>query len=116
MDYARFNYVAQPEDHVPYVSPASVPTPFAIEWGYRWYPDEETEKDSSVRCWTAIRKYTNTGRAISRSCEPRSLSEDLGDNAMKSAGYGIENRKRIVPEIVEWTTTGEEGQTYKNAA
>lgn len=35
---------------------------------------------------------------------------------MKSAGYGIENLKRIVPEIVEWTTTGEEGQTYKNAA
>lgn len=65
MDYARFNYVAQPEDHVPYVSPHIGPYDrFAIEWGYRWYPDEETEKDSSVRCWTAIRrKYTNTGKS-----------------------------------------------------
>ena len=48
--------------------------------------------------------------------DPRSLSEDLGDDAMKSAGYGIENLKRIVPDIVKWTTTGEEGQTYKDAA
>ena len=42
--------------------------------------------------------------------------QDLGDNAMKSAAYGIENLKRIVPEIVRWTTTGEAGQTYKEAA
>ena len=120
MDYARFNYVAQPEDHVPYVSPHIGPYDrFAIEWGYRWYPDEETEKrqlrallDSHTE---KIYKYGEE-QSPREAVDPRSLSEDLGDNAMKSAGYGIENLKRIVPEIVEWTTTGEEGQTYKNAA
>ena len=120
MDYARFNYVAQPEDHVPYVSPHIGPYDrFAIEWGYRWYPDEETEKrqlrallDSHTE---KIYKYGEE-QSAREAVDPRSLSEDLGDDAMKSAGYGIENLKRIVPDIVKWTTTGEEGQTYKDAA
>ena len=111
MDYARFNYVAQPEDHVPYVSPHIGPYDrFAIEWGYRWYPDEETEKrqlrallDSHTE---KIYKYGEE-QSPREAVDPRSLSEDLGDNAMKSAVYGIENLKRIVPEIVEWTTNGD---------
>ncbi len=120
MDYARFNYVAQPGDGIEYVSPHIGPYDlFAIEWGYRWFPDEETEKkqlrallDSHT---AAIYKYGEE-QSLREAVDPRSLSEDLGDNAMESAAYGIENLKRIVPEIVRWTTTGEEGQSYKDAA
>ena len=74
MDYARFNYVAQPEDHVPYVSPHIGPYDrFAIEWGYRWYPDEETGKKTAP-CAVGQPYGKNIqirGRAIStRSCRP----------------------------------------------
>ena len=48
--------------------------------------------------------------------DPRSLSEDLGDDAMKSASYGIANLKRIMPNVISWTTTGEQGQTYDEAS
>ena len=48
--------------------------------------------------------------------DPRALSEDLGDDAMKSARYGIENLKRVIPHIVDWTRTGEPGQSYDEAS
>lgn len=120
MDYARFNYVAQPGDGTPYVSPHIGPYDlFAIEWGYRWYPDKETE-EKQLRALldshkSILYKYGEEQTAR-EAVDPRSLSEDLGDNAMKSATCGIENLKRILPEVVEWTTTGKEGQTYKDAA
>ncbi len=120
MDYARFNYVAQPEDSVPHVTPHIGPYDrFAIEWGYRWFPDEETEKKQLRALLDSHReKIYGYGEEQSprEAVDPRSLGEDLGDDAMKSAAYGIENLKRIVPRIVEWTATGEEGQTYEDAA
>lgn len=120
MDYARFNYIAQPEDHVPFVSPHIGPYDMlAIEWGYRWYPNAETEK-KALR--TLLEQHTEKiykygeEQSMREAVDPRSLSEDLGDNAMKSASYGIKNLKRIIPEVIQWTTTGEKGQTYKEAA
>ncbi|MCD8317511.1 MAG: zinc-dependent metalloprotease [Paraprevotella sp.] len=120
MDYARFNYVAQPGDGVPFTSPHIGPYDlFAIEWGYRWYPDDSTEKTQLRALLDShkdkIYKYGEE-QPVREAVDPRSLSEDLGDDAMKSAAYGIENLKRIVPEIIRWTTTGEEGQSYKEAA
>ena len=45
MDYARFNYVAQPEDGVSLLSPHIGPyDKFAIEYGYRWYGKETPEE------------------------------------------------------------------------
>lgn len=120
MDYARFNYVAQPEDGVPPVSPHIGPYDLlAIEWGYRWFPNEEEEKKGLRKLLTehTAQVYRYGEEQVPREAvDPRSLSEDLGDDAMKSAGYGIENLKRIMPEILKWTTTGEEGQSYKEAA
>ena len=48
--------------------------------------------------------------------DPRAQNEDLGDDAVRSSQYGIANLKRIVPEIIKWTTTGEKGQTYEEAS
>lgn len=120
MDYARFNYVAQPEDKVPYVSPHIGPYDrFAIEWGYRWYPDKDSETKGLRALLDSHKEIVyqyGEEQSAREAVDPRCMSEDLGDNAMKSATYGIENLKRIVPEIVKWTTTGKEGQTYKEAA
>ena len=120
MDYARFNYVAQPEDNIVVTSPHIGPYDLmAIEWGYRWFPCEKEAKsklyDFLQQHKGALYRYSEAQSAHT-AIDPRALSEDLGDNAMKSARYGIANLKRIVPEVIARTTTGEPGQSYDEAA
>ncbi len=120
MDYARFNYVAQPGDGVTVMSPNIGPYDFmAIEWGYRWYPKGTDEKhvlnDFLLKHTDRMYRYSETQSRRS-AVDPRALSEDLGDDPVKSAKYGIANLKRIMPNIVSWTRTGEPGQTYDEAA
>jgi hypothetical protein len=110
MDYARFNYVAQPEDHIgaaglyPRIGDYDK---WAIEWGYKWLPGAPTaEAEVPVLNGITIRKLTDKrlwfGTELNPD-DPRSQNEDLGDNAMKASAYGIKNMQRIVPNLVEWT-------------
>ena len=120
MDYARFNYIAQPADGVKALSPHIGPYDLmAIEWGYRWFPNEEIAKVELGKFLQKhdkpLYRYSETQSART-AVDPRAMSEDLGDNAMKAARLGIENLKRIVPNIIKWTTTGEPSQTYDDAA
>ena len=120
MDYARFNYVAQPGDGVQVITPAiGLYDLMAIEWGYRWFPNEEKAEQPLFAFLQKHqgREYRYSEAQNQRTAiDPRALSEDLGDDAMKSARYGIANLKRIVPNIVKWTTTGKPGQTYDDAS
>jgi hypothetical protein len=118
MDYARFNYVAQPEDNIsrqglfPRIGEYDV---WAIEWGYRWTDksEEEDRKESNrliveriganPRLWFGGEGFGN---------DPRSQTEDLSDNSMKASEYGIRNLKRVVKNLPEWTK--EEGDRYQN--
>ena len=122
MDYARYNYVAQPGDGVTAVSPHIGPYDiFAIEYGYRWYglPTPEAEKDV---LYDFLNKHSGRLYKYSEAQDPRSAvdpraqNEDLGDDPVRSSELGIANLKRIVPEIIKWTTTGEKGQTYEEAS
>lgn len=120
MDYARFNYVAQPGDGVKVMSPNIGPYDLmAIEWGYRWYPQgtDEQQKLNDFLGKHRGRLYKYSEAQPQRTAiDPRALSEDLGDDAVKSARYGIANLKRIVPNIIKWTTTGKPGQDYDEAS
>lgn len=120
MDYARFNYVAQPGDGIKMISPHIGPYDMmAIEWGYRWYPLEKyaAEKQDEFLKKHSGKEYRYSEAQSQRTAiDPRALSEDLGDDAMKSARYGIENLKRVMPNIVDWTRTGEPGQSYDEAS
>ena len=120
MDYARFNYIAQPEDGVTVLSPHIGPYDImAIEWGYRWYPNEEIAKGELEQLLKDHNKplYRYSEAQPARTAvDPRAMSEDLGDNAMEAARFGIKNLQRIVPNIVAWTTTGDPSQTYDDAA
>ena len=122
MDYARYNYVAQPGNGVTAVSPHIGPYDiFAIEYGYRWYglPTPEAEKDV---LYDFLNKHNGRLYKYSEAQDPRSAvdpraqNEDLGDDPVRSSELGIANLKRIVPEIIKWTTTGEKGQTYEEAS
>lgn len=122
MDYARFNYVAQPGDAVTHLSPQIGPYDrLAIEYGYRWFDDmsPEDEYHELQRLVdlhdTPLFQYSEA-QDYREAVDPRALSEDLGDNSIKSAKYGIANLKCIVPNIIEWTTSGKPGQSYDDAA
>ncbi len=120
MDYARFNYVAQPGDGVEYITPSiGLYDKYAIAWAYRWYaaenPWEELPKlrreiakhqDDPHFRYGEQQDYKNV-------VDPRSQSEDLGDNAMLAGKYGMNNLKLIMPEIINWTTA--KGESYEKA-
>lgn len=110
MDYARFNYVAQPEDNIsrdglfPRIGDYDK---WAIEWGYKWLPQYKTaqEEVAYLQQLTTQRlknKRLWFGTEINPD-DPRSQNEDLGNDAMKASWYGIKNLQRIVPNLLTWT-------------
>ena len=116
MDYARFNYIAQPEDGVTNFLPAiGEYDKWSVRWGYRPIPDAATEDEirSVLNGWVTERagdpRYFY-GRQTGNPLDPRSQREDLGDNAAEASRLGVANLKRIVPNLVEWT--GEAGEDY----
>ena len=118
MDYARFNYVAQEGDGVKQITPKiGVYDEFAINFGYRWTGKSSPEEELNItKSW--IDKHDGDpkyfyGEQQSETIDPRSQSEDLGNNAMKAGEYGIINLKKTIPNIIEWST--KDGETYEEA-
>ena len=118
MDYARFNYVAQEGDGVRQITPKiGVYDEFAINFGYRWTGKSSPEEELGItKSW--IDKHDGDpkyfyGEQQSETIDPRSQSEDLGNNAMKAGEYGIINLKKTIPNIIEWST--KDGETYEEA-
>ena len=140
MDYARFNYVAQPEDGI---GPAGIfprintYDKWAIEWGYRWFPDDATvaavpdsaapaplgsyELRMADRERLLLHRMTLDRLARSRRYwfggegsdnDPRAQTEDLGDDAMRASELGIRNLRRIVGQLPGWVQ--EEGDLDLN--
>ena len=121
MDYARFNYVAQPEDNIgkeglyPRIGDYDK---WAISWGYGYIPgvtDEEQKKNSSKMIIEAYKANPRTWFGTNESsnpADPRCQTEDLSDDAVKASEYGIKNLQRILPNLKEWTF--EEGDLNEN--
>jgi len=120
MDYARFNYVAQPNDGVKNITTQiGVYDKYAIAWAYRWI-HKNTPWDELQVLGNMIRKHENDPlyhygpqQSGKNTIDPSAQSEDLGDNSMKAGRYGLKNLKRIVPEVEKWTY--EEGVSYEKA-
>ncbi len=119
MDYARFNYVAQPEDSVgtagimPRINDYDK---WAIKWGYSYLGSKDVDADRKIvskwaddslrvnpRLWFGGEGFNNDAR-----CQ----TEDVGDNSTVASGYGIKNLKYVLAHLPEWTK--EEGDLYKN--
>lgn len=113
MDYARFNYVAQPGDDVSF-NPALGPYDiYAIRWGYRPIPDARStdEEKPVLNRWIEEKADDKMYRFGDPSqIDPTSQTEDLGDDGVKASEYGIANLKRILPMLPEWTF--EQGKDY----
>lgn len=117
MDYARFNYVAQPEDKGVALMPNIGPyDKYAINWGYRPILDKSAKDEKTIlNQWIKEKAgnpvYRFGHQQVRNIIDPSSQTEDLGDDAMKASAYGIKNLQRILPRLEEWTT--EDGETYE---
>ena len=116
MDYARFNYVAQPGDEGVALMPnIGVYDKYAISWGYRPILDKTAEEEkATLNKWITDHAgdpmYRFGHQQAGDVVDPSSQTEDLGDDAMLASDYGVMNLKRIVPNLIEWTT--EAGEDY----
>jgi hypothetical protein len=120
MDYARFNYVAQPsdgmdqEDLFPRIG---VYDEWAIEWGYKWLPDLGTKEEEKafINKWI-IERVEQDKRLVfgpqGSSDDPRRQSEDLGDNSVKAGRYGVANLKHVMHNLQAWTY--QPGEDYES--
>lgn len=108
MDYARFNYIAQPEDAgVALMPEVGAYDKYSIAWGYRPILGADTPEDElpTLRKWIEDKnsdpmyRYGRQGNSNDYTAQ----SEDLGDDAMKASMYGIMNLKRIMTNLRDWT-------------
>ena len=121
MDYARFNYVAQPGDNIPETDlfpRIGEYDRWAIRWGYGYAGGKDPKEEAKIlNKWTIDSLRANPrlwfgGEGFNQ--DPRSQMEDLGDNSVKASDYGVRNLRRIVAALPEWTK--EEGDKYENLA
>jgi uncharacterized protein DUF4953 len=122
MDYARQNYVAQPgdglkpKDFIRRVGPFD---DFVINWGYRVIPEAKTAEDERpiLNKWYTQQTGPMPYRYVPQQyggVDPRAQTEDLGDDPVKASGYALANMKRVVPQLVSWTT--KPGDDYADLA
>ncbi|MBR3441157.1 MAG: zinc-dependent metalloprotease [Bacteroidales bacterium] len=121
MDYARFNYVAQPEDNIgkdglyPRINDYDK---WAIEYGYKATPYKTPKEDHLYWNKVIIERLAANPKlwfgGEGYDADPRAQSEDLGDNSVKASEYGIKNLKRIINQIPEWNA--EPGDQYRNVS
>jgi len=111
MDYARFNYVAQPEDSIPpedLLPRIGDYDKWAIQWGYSRMPAELNAFEEKEFLNTMVVDSISKNQRLwfggeGKDFDPRSQREDLGDNAVLASNYGIMNLQRIVPYLTDWT-------------
>jgi len=122
MDYARQNYVAQPGDGLEpkdFIRRLGPFDDFVINWGYRVLPDARTPEDerATLNKWIAEQTGPMPYRYLpqfSVGIDPRAQTEDIGDDAVRASGYAVQNLKRMLPNLVAWTT--KPGEDYGELA
>ena len=112
MDYARYNYVAQPGDeNIRFVRQMGPYDDYAIEWGYRYFPDQEPDEiKSRLAVFVSERNLNPIYQFGSGGTDPDSQTENIGDDPIKATIYGLSNLKIVAKNLEEWTTS--EGQNF----
>lgn len=116
MDYQRFNYVAQPEDHLQpdeLLPRIGAYDQFAIEWGYRYFPGKTTDQiNDTLHTWVDDKRKDHRNLYIveSEAGDPRVQSEDSGNDIIKANRLGLRNLKQIMQHLEAWTP--ENDKTY----
>ena len=117
MDYARFNYVAQPQDKGVKLTPPDlgVYDYYVVDWNYRYFPDlkndvkkEAKELEKLVDAKSSNPMFRYAAEQASGAFDPSFIAEDLGDDPIKSSNYGIKNLKNISANLHLWIKDDED--------
>lgn len=109
MDYARYNYIAQPGDkNIRFIRQLGPYDNYAINWGYRVIPNAKSPQDEvkTLHKWIMdkagdpIYKFGNQGSRF----DPTAQTEDIGNNSMKASDYGLKNLKYVAENLPKWTS------------
>lgn len=116
MDYARFNYVAQPQDKGVKLTPPylGVYDYYAIEWGYKYYPNQMGYKKESLELQKFVDKHQGDPfyryglQQTSTRYDPSAIEEDLTNNPVQAATYGMKNLNVILKNLDKWIPDNED--------
>lgn len=109
MDYARYNYIAQPGDeNIRFVRQLGPYDDYAINYGYRYIPEAKSADDEketldgwiTEKAGNPIYKF---GKQSSR-FDPTAQTEDIGNNSIKASTYGLKNLKIVAKNLPSWTS------------
>lgn len=109
MDYARFNYIAQPGDkNIRFIRKMGAYDHYALNWGYRVIPNTKSpEAEVPVldkwildKAGNPLYKFGKQSSAF----DPTSQTEDIGNNSMKASSYGLKNLEYVASHLSEWTS------------
>jgi hypothetical protein len=110
MDYARYNYIAQPGDSGVKLTPPEIGVydKFLVKWTYRYLPEftDEWSERPVVESWVdavagdPVYRYGRQQSGVRY--DPSAMSEDLGDDPIRAGDYGIANLKYILPNLAGW--------------
>lgn len=116
MDYARFNYVAQPQDKGVKLTPPylGVYDYYAIEWGYKYFPNQMGYKKESLELQKFVDKHQGDPfyryglQQTSTRYDPSAIEEDLTNNPVQAAIYGMKNLNVILKNLDKWIPDNED--------
>lgn len=116
MDYARFNYVAQPQDKGVKLTPPylGVYDYYAIEWGYKYFPNQMGYKKESLELQKFVDKHQGNPfyryglQQTSTRYDPSAIEEDLTNNPVQAATYGMKNLNVILKNLDKWIPDNED--------
>lgn len=109
MDYARYNYIAQPGDkNVRFIRKMGAYDHYALNWGYRVIPNSKSPQDETPtldkwildKAGNPVYKYGKQSSTF----DPSSQTEDVGNNSMKASSYGLKNLEFVANHLNEWTS------------
>ena len=116
MDYARFNYVAQPQDKGVKLTPPylGVYDYYALEWGYKYFPNQMGYKKESLELQKFVDKHQGDPfyryglQQTSTRYDPSAIEEDLTNNPVQAATYGMKNLNVILKNLDKWIPDNED--------
>ena len=104
MDYARYNYIAQPGDeNIRFVRQLGPYDDYAIEWGYRYYGLSPKAEQSQLKAMVDAKSLDPIYMFGGRGNDPNSQTENIGDDPIKASNYGLKNLKIVAENLMDWT-------------
>ena len=104
MDYARYNYIAQPGDeNIRFVRQLGPYDDYSIEWGYRYFPGKNLLQEKEILTKYVDQKSLNPIYMFGSSRgDPNTQTENIGDDPIKASRYGLKNLKIVANNFMDW--------------